>query len=308
MSKRVAVWSSSLIILFSSLFYFFSGSDLLTVKDDMQSEDNSKHFKILGISTESLLYKAERDIKIAIVDSGINKSHPDLNLYSGNSINFVDENMSIKDDFNHGTAVAGIISAQNNDFGIVGVANKSEIFDLKVLNNEGKGEVKDLINALEWCIENQIDIINISFGFQSSNEELHKVIKKAYERNIVIVASAGNTYGLGVDYPARYNEVISVNSINENNQLLNSSAYGKIDFVAPGLNILSTDNQGDYSYFTGTSFSSAYVTGIIANLMSRNLISSENVMADLKRHTQDIYELDYDNYSGFGILKLEKNN
>ncbi len=208
---------------------------------------------------------------------------------------------AVIDDFGHGTAIAGIIAAQSNDFGIQGIVSNVEIFDLKVLNGKGNGTIDDFIDAVEWCITNEIDIINVSFGFQTKDKRLEKVINRALDYNIIIVAAAGNTYGLGVDYPAKYEGVISVNSINEDLKLLNSSATGKIDYVAPGYKILSTDNTGGYSAFTGTSFAAAYVTGAIAKLLKDN-----NFEKNLgKNNVIDLGEDGYDSSYGYGLLKIK---
>ncbi|MGE7091932.1 S8 family serine peptidase [Lysinibacillus sp. NPDC048646] len=242
-----------------------------------------------------------KQLKVAIMDSGINKSHPDLNIQEENSVNFVELEKKVIDDFGHGTAIAGIIAAQNNDFGIQGIAPNVEIFDLKVLDEKGKGSIDDFIKAVEWCITNEIDVINVSFGFQTENERLKEVIKRALDYSIIIVAAAGNTYGLGVEYPAKYEGVISVNSINQDLKLLNSSASGKIDFVAPGFEVLSTDKAGGYSTFTGTSFAAAYITGAISKLLQENSFNKnlgENIVIDLG-------ENDYDSSYGYGFLKIK---
>lgn len=292
-------------IVFLSIFIYISyyQNNEITLSELEHKQIKPTAFQSLNVSDKSLI--SNKKVKIAILDSGINKKHPDLDIAIENSINFIEKNSPVIDEFNHGTAIAGIIAAKNNDIGVVGVSPEAEIFDLKVLDKQGKGKIENLIEALSWCIENKIDIINISFGFQTHNDELLKVVEMAIDNNIIIVASAGNTYGIDVDYPAKYKNVISVNSIDYDNKPLNSSASGKIDYVSPGLEIVSTDNKGSYSYFTGNSFSTAYVTGIIANLMSRNLLTPKNALIDLKNFSHDIYEPNYDTYMGNGILKLE---
>ncbi|NMH73914.1 S8 family serine peptidase [Bacillus sp. RO2] len=276
----------------------------LTLSDLDHNQMLPKAFEMMNISEDELKIKDDKKVKIAIIDSGISKNHPDLDIAIENSINFINEDESVTDEYNHGTAIAGIIAAKDNNIGIVGIAHNTEIFDLKVLNKEGKGEIKNLVEALIWCIENNIDIVNISFGFQNHNDELLYTIEQAIENNIIVVAAAGNTYGIDVDYPAKYDKVISVNSIDYNNTPLNSSGSGKIDYVAPGLEIISTDNKGSYSSFTGNSFSTAYVTAIIANLMSQNLLTTNNGLTDLKNFSHDIYEPGFDSFTGNGILKL----
>lgn len=300
----VILFSCLAVIIFMFISNYRNSSDKLSLSDLKHSQVTPLAFQLMNISDKTLNIKSEKKVKIAIIDSGINKNHPDLDIPIENSINFIKKGTPIIDDFNHGTAIAGIIAGKDNDIGIVGIAQNSEIFDLKVLDKNGKGDIRNLIDALQWCIENKIDIVNISFGFQTPDDELFYIIEKAIDNNIIIVAAAGNTYGIDVDYPAKYEKVISVNSIDYHNKPLNSSAYGKVDFVAPGLEIISTDNIGCYSKFTGNSFSTAYVTGIIANLLSQNLLTPNNVISELKNFSHDIYDPNYDNYTGNGILKL----
>lgn len=146
-------------------------------------------------------------IKVAVLDSGINK---DLDVFQGvafEEVNLTHPGEKIKDDFNHGTPVAGII---------VGEAKaKLKIYDIKLLDAQGNGSIDHLVEAITWCIDRQVDFINISFGFQTPNSELESIIEKAVEQGITIVAAAGNTYGLATDYPAKLDGVLSIGSINE---------------------------------------------------------------------------------------------
>lgn len=203
-------------------------------------------------------------IKIAILDSGINQEHEDLQGKVVNAYNAIAPDEPIIDDFGHGTAIASIMTAHDNDVGMVGVTQHVDIYDVKVLNEEGNGKAEHLIAGIQWCIEQQVDIMNISFGLQSANADLEQAINEAVDSGIIIVAAAGNTYGLGVDYPARYDNVLSINALKQDLKRPSSAAKGKIDFAAPGVNILSTDKDGGYSLFNGTSFATAFATGVIA--------------------------------------------
>lgn len=146
-------------------------------------------------------------IKVAVLDSGINK---ELDVFQGvafEEVNLTHPGEKIKDDFNHGTPVAGII---------VGEAKaKLKIYDIKLLDAQGNGSIDHLVEAIKWCIDKQVDFINISFGFQTHNAELESNIEKALQQGITIVAAAGNTYGLATDYPAKLAGVLSIGSINE---------------------------------------------------------------------------------------------
>ncbi|QOY36649.1 S8 family peptidase [Anaerobacillus isosaccharinicus] len=259
---------------------------------------------VMGIQ-QSSKKEISRMIKIAIIDSGINKNHEDLLEKVVGEFNAINPKEPITDEFGHGTAIAGIIAANDNAYGIIGISQNVELYDVKVLNDEGKGDVEHFINAIEWCIEQEVDIINVSFGFQAENLDLKNAIDKANDKGIIIVAAAGNTYGFGVDYPARYENVLSITSIREDLKRASSAAKGKIDFAAPGVDIISTDKDGGYSLFTGTSFATAYATGFIARLLEEKDLTRDELMNVLKELAVDLGVEGYDREYGYGLLKMK---
>ncbi|WP_240390643.1 S8 family serine peptidase [Bacillus sp. Y1] len=267
--------------------------------EDNQNQILTWGHELVGVDTNIV----DKKVKIAILDSGINKQHEDLKGKVVKEYNTFTDGVTITDEFGHGTAVAGIISANNNNYGIVGITQNVEIYDVKVLDNSGKGSMEQLIKGIKWAIEQKVDILNISFGLQSDSRELKELIKSALSENIIIVASAGNTYGLNVDYPAKFNDVFSISALNENVKRASSAAKGKIDFIAPGVNVLSTDHIGGYSLFSGTSFSTAYVTGVIATILCRTneKINSEMMKEKLIKQSKHLGEKkEY----GYGIPQL----
>lgn len=247
---------------------------------------------------------SKRKIKIAVFDSGINADHTDLNGKVKKRFNAIKTDDNFKDDFNHGTAVAGIITANDNSVGIVGILQNVEIYDVKVLDNVGTGDVKNLIKGIYWAINQDVDIINISSGVETNSDELEESIKKAVDKDIIIVAAVGNTYGLTVNYPAKYNSVLSISSIDEDLIYSSTSGKGKVDFSAPGKNIISTNNKGGYEYFNGTSFAAAYATGVLATQLSKTDLDFHN-RAILKDLDKNIFEFESDKPTemyGKGIL------
>ena len=144
--------------------------------------------------------------------------HPDLKISGGRS--FVEGISTFDDDFGHGTHVAGIIAAQDNDIGTIGVAPDSQIYSVKVLNKFGEGVQSNVIAGINWAIEQQMDIINLSIASQQGSYLLKEALQKAYDQGIIIVAASGNftnnVEGTDVLYPARYPSVIAVGSIDEN--------------------------------------------------------------------------------------------
>jgi len=171
----------------------------------------------------------------------------------------------------HGTHVAGIISAKDNDFGVLGVAPECKIYCMKVLDNSGRGGYNTIEAGIRKAMEEGVDIINMSLGSTSKPpESFHNVIKEAYQKGIFIIAAAGNDSG-EVNWPARYDEVVAIGAIDEKGQLTNFSSRGnEISVIAPGDNIYSTWLNNSYASLKGTSQASPFVAGICALILSYN--------------------------------------
>lgn len=204
---------------------------------------------------------------IAVIDSGIDSSHPDIaaNLIAG--YDFV-ENDNIPDDLNgHGTHVTGIIGAVgNNAIGITGVSWSVKIMPLKVLDQNGEGTIADIIEAIDYAAQHNARVINMSFSGPDFSRPLYDSI--AYYPNVLFVAAAGNggednlgdnnDNPLYSEYPAAFNlpNIISVAATDQNDNLTYFSNYGltSVDVAAPGANILSTIP----SFMTGVTYSGTY--------------------------------------------------
>jgi subtilisin family serine protease len=136
---------------------------------------------------------AGEGVKVAVLDSGINLSHPDLrdNIYGG--YNAIDPRKAPEDTFGHGTHVAGIFAGINNEIGVIGTAPKANLYAVKVID-VNSGYISDVIEGLQWCIDNGMQVVNMSIGLPEDIDALHEAITAAYEQGIVLVAAAGN-YG-----------------------------------------------------------------------------------------------------------------
>lgn len=298
----------SLLILFIPLLIViltFKESD--SAKNNLK-EQNQKVYNVWGQEYIGELEdrKSSKKIKVAILDSGIDKTHKEFKGLTFKEYNAITPSKPVIDDFGHGTAVTGIIASKG--IKINGITRKLELYDVKVLNENGTGEIENVIQGIEWCIQQDVDVINISFGFSSNQEGLKNVINKALGADIVIVAASGNTLGLSVDYPAKYDGVLSISSFDESLKLDPLSAKGKIDFSAPGVNIVSTNNLGGYSNFSGTSYATAFATGAIAALMicDSAFLDIENIKLSLRNHVIDLGKKGYDDHFGFGVITLKK--
>ncbi len=253
-----------------------SSSPDTQVKNELISSPPEKQVTPWGIKQVhpkvGQLIEETSNVKVAVLDSGIYKDHEDLIGIVKKQYNAISPDTPVIDEFGHGTAIAGILSAANNDSGVIGINPAIEIYDVKVLDSNGKGNVEYLIRGIEWSINQKVHIINISSGITKDSPELKNVIDKAISTGIIVVAAAGNTFGTGVEYPAKYKDVISVNSIKEDFKRPGTAARGKIDYIAPGEKVLSTDHNGGYSLFSGTSFAAAHATGVISLFISNQTI------------------------------------
>ena len=245
-----------------------------------------------------------KGIKIAVLDTGVSE-HPDLKVKDG--ISFIDGNVSYVDDNGHGTHVVGTIAALDNKFGVVGVAPKSDIYAVKVLDENGNGTYSQIVEGIEWAIENNINIISMSFGGIEDSKALHDIIIQANQKGILLVAAAGNE-GSGDEtetYPALYSEVISVGAVTQtNNRASYSSTGSELDIVAPGDNILSTTTGGAFGVLSGTSMAVPHVTGAVAAIWANNTKLFNSEIKDILYQSVTPIGDPHDN--GHGLLNLAK--
>lgn len=311
MKKRqfyLMLLTSFLFIVAIAVFQSFVVSKQSEGELKLESQVTSWGYDLL-ISDISLEHNEK--VKIAIIDSGINKEHEDLQHINFTEFNVLDKETAIIDEFGHGTAIAGIIAAENNEFGVIGLSRNVEIYDVKILNENGKGKVEHLIEAIHWCIEQNVEIINLSFGFQTESKPLKAAINRAISEGIIIVASIGNTFGMRGNYPAIYEEVISITSVDEDLNRSNFASKHDIDYAMPGENIYTTNKDGGYSYFDGTSFATAHATGVISILLDyykqeHSKFKKNTSFEDyLKQHSFSNNDWKFSDY-GIGILKLRK--
>jgi len=251
-----------------------------------------------------------KDIRVAIIDTGIDYNHPDLknNLWinegewrdkngrdiSHNGIdddqngfvddvhgwNFVYNNGDLEDHHGHGTHIAGIVGAEGgNGIGIRGVSPNVSLMVLKYYdpNSKSNDNLKNTIRAIRYAIKMKAQIINYSGGGIEYSSEEYQAVKDAGKAGILFIAAAGNEKSNSDTahyYPADYElpNIISVTAINPNAQVLPSSNYGvqSVDIAAPGEGIYSTLPGSKYGLMTGTSQATAFVSGVAALIMANN--------------------------------------
>lgn len=189
-------------------------------------------------------------INVAIVDTGIDYTHPDLkDRYQGGFNAFTKTN-DPRDDHGHGTHVAGTIGATDNSLGVVGVAPEVRIWSAKVLLANGSGTDESVMAGIDWVInkKNEIGgnwIINLSLGANVPSDPERDIFARAIAEGILVVAAAGNNGTRGLEYPAAYDRVVAVSAIDADSKLANFSSFGAgTVFAAPGVNVVSTFRTG----------------------------------------------------------------
>ncbi len=257
-------------------------------------------------------------VKIAVLDTGCDLTHPDLasNLLPGK--NFINPNKEPLDDNNHGTHVCGIIAAENNEIGVVGVAPKAKIIPVKVLDKQGSGDVRSVCEGIIWSVDvAKADFICMSLGCPQPVDEVRKAIQYAMSKKIICFVAAGNSgVTKEIFYPANYPETIAIGSIDENfNRSSFSNTGENLDFLAPGSKILSTVPKNWYAIMSGTSMATPFVVGVAAlflsyarqNNLEIKLETNVDYIEEFKKHTTNIEKSKSNRfYEGFGILDPKK--
>ncbi|MBI4331447.1 MAG: S8 family peptidase [Chloroflexi bacterium] len=246
-------------------------------------------------------------IKVAVLDTGIDLSHPDL-VVTGN-VSFVAGVPTGNDDNGHGTLVAGIIGARDNDIGTIGVAPEAALYAVKVLSSTGGGWVSDIIAGLEWATNNGMQVVNMSLGDGQWPWAGEQALTNASNAGIVLVAGAGNKGNAGgtgnnVVYPALYSTVIAVGATDEQNARLSSSGTGYgLELMAPGNNNYSTALGGGYGYLTQTSASTPHVSGVAALLLKAGFTAT-SARQRMRDSATDLGAAGWDPQHGQGLVNV----
>jgi subtilisin family serine protease len=257
-------------------------------------------------------------VTVAVLDTGCDLDHPDLadNLLPG--FNFLNPKKKPWDDNEHGTHVAGIICALDNDIGTVGVAPKSKVLPIKVLDSKGDGNLLNVAKGIRWAVKHGADMLCLSLGAPRPIQQVRKAIQWAAKKGVPCFVAAGNAGKTKeVFYPAAYPETISIGSIDEDLDRSDFSNTGKrLDFLAPGGKIFSTVPDNWYAFLSGTSMAAPFACGVAALLLSyvrRNTDLSLKTVDDykkvLKAHTTPVRNRKIAGnrfFEGYGIIDPRK--
>ncbi len=288
---------------------------------------------------EAQNYSLGEGVKIAVINSGADVGHPEIRDRFGDprGINYVfwerDKERALvmdkdklrisdvydlrdlKDENGHGTLIASIITGKN-----IGIAPKAKVYALKVADKAGYIRDEQMVEAIKRCLRLDVDLINLSLSRDEPDSDLEVACKQAYDKGIILVASAGNK-GSGASFPATYDSAISVASIAQNKRRDKFSCiWPTNDIAAPGRNIfgacnLKQDQNYESSYATagGTSMAAAHVTGILALALSRLKSEGKSIdpkeLEELMRETADMPKISEEEIRdivvafGFNLIK-----
>ncbi|MSR89166.1 MAG: T9SS type A sorting domain-containing protein [Candidatus Margulisbacteria bacterium] len=306
--------------------------------DTMPNDPNlDKQTDLSRTSLKSLLTLTPiQDTLVAVLDTGIDITHPDLQgqLYTNPSeisnngldddhngyiddisgYNFSNEGIGngskIAEDQNgHGTHLAGIIAAKtNNNLGITGLNPRTKILNCKFLDASGRGTQLDAAIAIYYAVNQGAKIINCSWGYTNYNTVLQNAIAYAIAHDVVVIAAAGNSGIRQLGYPAAFPKVVAVGSIDLNQHPSYFSSQGTfISYSTYGENIYSLAPHCGYAYRTGTSQSTAILSGIISLIYSiKPELSSTQVQNLLNQSLDDISPTGKDIYTGYGSINGAK--
>ena len=242
-------------------------------------------------------------VVIAVIDSGVDFTHPDLEGSILPGIDLIDRSGDGRTDPNgHGTHVAGIIAAHKNDYGTTGLAYNSKILPVRVLDQYGEGNDADIAFGILWAAKNGANIINLSLGGTKEDPLLRDAIAEVTKNGVLVVAASGNTGDSGdIFYPASNPSVVAVAATDLLDRVAVFSTRGEyVDVAAPGSMILSTGKDSTYKLDSGTSMATPLVSSILALLLSTGL-SPNDALERLYNTAYDIEENGKDKLSGYGI-------
>lgn len=248
-------------------------------------------------------------VDIAIVDSGVDPTHPDLAGKLLPGYNFLNGTTDTHDVLGHGTAVAGTAAAiSNNSVGVSGLAWNNPIMPLVVLDAADYASYSNIASAIIYAADHGVRVINVSIGGSSASSTLQNAVNYAWSKGALVFASAMNNGTSTPYYPAACTNAIAVASTDSNDNRSSFSSYGTwITISAPGSYIYTTNRGGGYGAWNGTSFSSPLTAGLAALILSVNpALTNQQVKEIILQNADDLGAAGFDQYFGNGRINVVK--
>ena len=296
--------------------FVVSGLNSLAV-DDLVNDPGYKSQWYLAYTNSNLAWsqlQEKEPIRIAIIDTGIDYTHPDLlgRVNYDEGYDFVNNDEDAMDDNGHGTHVAGIIGAtSNNGIGISGTVGplNIELIPIKVLNQDGVGSSSSIVDGIYYAIEKNVAIINLSVGTNVENKALSDALQAAKDAGISVIVAAGNESDNCDSSPIVSSEatytIVALTPLNKPAQFSNYGEY--VDAAAPGKKIISTVPNGQYEAWDGTSMATPIVSGIVAMMLSVNpSLTPNEVYEILNTSSNDLLSVGFDVETGYGLVNAVK--
>jgi len=271
--------------------------DVIFFEQDYQVEllDTPWNYEVIGLNFDEVGGDFGEGVKIAVLDTGADFGL--LDVISG--YDFVNEDEDASDDNGHGNFLAQILRRPGDNKPLTGV----EVYAVKVIDGSGVGFISDIIEGIDWAVANDMDIVLMSFGGEDSSVFFEEAVDAAYDSGVLLIASIGNGDDDFALYPAGYDSVIAVGSVNQELKKSDFSNYGRdLELMAPGENILVTDGVDWYSV-AGTSFCTPHAGIAAADFFSQGL-NNELVREALHRAALDLGEKGRDDVFGWGLVQV----
>ena len=267
---------------------------------------NQWHLPMIGAPAAWDSTHGSTSVVIAVLDSGVDATHPDLASKLVPGWNFYGNNSDTADVYGHGTKVAGAAAAAtHNGVGVAGVGWATKVMPIRVTDTSGSGYTSAMANGITWAVDHGARVMNLSFETMASSTTVRNAAQYAMSRGALVVVAAGNC-GCA-DATAENPYVLSVGSTNSGDALSGFSARGAfVDLSAPGESIETTARGGGYAYVSGTSFASPVVAGVAALMMAKNPSASpDEIVAWLEETALDLGAAGHDTSFGAGRVEAD---
>jgi serine protease len=259
-------------------------------------------------------------VTVAVIDTGITAGTDLADTCFVSGYDFVNDDNDPSDDNGHGTHVAGTVAqSTNNNLGVCGVAFDACLMPVKVLDQDGYGTYTDIIDGINFAVNNGADIISMSLEGSAHSQGLEDACENAYNNGVTCVAASGNSGQNGVAYPAAYDDyVIAVGATRYDKTRAYYSNYGSsLDVVAPGGDIYVDQNGDEYAdgvlqqtfdpdwgyfFWQGTSMATPHVSGVAALLYSNGVTTPNGIRDALESTAYDLGSTGWDMYYGYGLI------